>query len=86
MHGPRTVAEMALDLSDDRRHCVRRELHSPLDVEALDREHEPDGADLHEVLHGLATARVTRGDLAHERHELLDDPVARRLVAGAVIL
>ena len=77
---------MALDLSDDRRHCVRRELHSPLDVEALDREHEPDGADLNEVLHGLATARVTRGDLAHERHELLDDLVARRLVAGAVIL
>ena len=75
--GPRAVAEVALDLADDRRHGVRRELHASIDVEALDRQHEPDGADLHEILHRLAAARVTRGDLADERHELLDDLVAR---------
>ena len=44
LHAPRdvqrpgAVAEVALDLADDRRHRVRRELDAALGVEALDRE------------------------------------------------
>ena len=62
VEGPGAVAEVALDLADDRRHRVRRELHAALDVEALDREHEPDRADLDEVLERLAAPGVAGGE------------------------
>jgi len=58
---------VALDLADDRRYRVRRELHATLDVEAFDRQHEPDRADLDEILERLAPSRVARGDVADER-------------------
>ena len=84
VEGPRAVAEVALDLADDRWHGVRRELHATIDVEALDREHEADGADLDEILERLAPPGVARRDLADERQVLLDESVSRRLVARAV--
>jgi hypothetical protein len=39
-----------LDLADDVRRRVGRELDAAVDVEAVDRLDKPDAADLHEVL------------------------------------
>ena len=44
-----------------------------LEVEALDREDEPDRADLDEVLERLAPPAVARGDAADQRHVAIDD-------------
>ena len=82
--GPRAVSEVALDLADDRRHRIRRELHATVDVEALDRQHEPDRADLDEILERLASPRVARGDVPDERQVLVDELVPRRRVSRAV--
>ena len=81
---PGAVAEVPLDLADDRRHRVGRELDAALGVEALDREQQADRADLDEVLERLPAARVARGEAAHERQVALDDAVAGARVAGAV--
>ncbi len=71
---------MSLDLADDRRHRIRRELHLPGRVEALDREEEADRADLDEVLVRLAPSRVASREAANERHVPLDELVPSRLV------
>ena len=70
---PGPVAEVALDLADDRRHRVGRELHLPLGVEALDREEQADRADLDQVLLRLPATRVARGQALHQRHVPLDE-------------
>ena len=85
MQRPRLVPEVASDLADDRRHRIRRQLDPALEVEAVDRLDQPDRADLDEILDLLAPARVARGQRAHERQHLLDEPVARRSVAVLVI-
>ena len=46
LDGPALVAEIALDLADDRRRRVRRELDAALEIEAVDRLEQSDGADL----------------------------------------
>ena len=53
-YGPRAVAEMALELTDDRRHREARERVPVLWIEAVDRLDERQGRDLHEIVQGLA--------------------------------
>ena len=77
MERPGAIAEVPLDLADDRRHCVGRELHLALRVEALDREEQADRADLDQILLRLAAARVARREALDERHVPLDELVAR---------
>ena len=52
-HGPRAVAEVALDLAEDRRDRVARERHLARQVEAVDRLHEAQRRDLEEVVERL---------------------------------
>ena len=82
---PRAVAEVAADLADDRRHGVGGELDAPLEVESVDRLDQADRSDLDEVVDRLAAARVASRERAHERHHLLDQPVACSAVAGRAV-
>jgi hypothetical protein len=70
------IAEVPLDLADDRRQGVSGEREAATDVEAVDRLEEPQTGDLVDVLERLARARVSRGELSGERQETPDDRVA----------
>ena len=76
MERPGPIAEVALDLADDRGHRVGRELHLALGVEALDREQQADRADLDQILLWLAAPGVPRGEALDERHVAVDELVA----------
>src|SRR3989440_8981426 len=84
-HRPASVAEVTLDLADDVRRRVGRELDAAVDVEAVDRIDQPDGPDLDEVLELLAAIAVPTRERAHQRHVLLDQLLARREVALLVV-
>jgi hypothetical protein len=58
VHSPRLVAEVPPDLSDDRGDCVTCEIHSTVDVEAVDGLDEPDRADLNEILERFPSTGV----------------------------
>ena len=76
---PGAVAEVALDLADDRRHGVGAEEDPALEVEAVDRLDQADRRDLDQVVELLAAARVAARDRARERQVGLDELVARGL-------
>ena len=80
-HGPRLVAEVALDLAEHRRRRVGGEAHLAREVEAVDRLHDPDAGDLHEVVERLAAVGVAPGERPGERQHLLGQLVARPRVA-----
>ena len=84
-HGPALVAEVALDLADDVRRRVRRQLDAAVDVEAVDRLDQADTADLDEVVELLAAVRVAPRERADEREVLLDQLLARGEVALLVV-
>src|SRR5581483_6813140 len=69
---PALVAEIALDLADDRRRRVRRELHAALEIEAVDRLEQADGADLDQVVERFAAVGELDGEIAHQV-EVRDD-------------
>src|SRR3954463_6345986 len=77
---------MPLDLADDVRRRVRRQLDAALEVEAVDRLDQADRADLHEILELLAAVRVAPRERADEGHVLLDQLLARVEVALLVVL
>ena len=81
---PGAVAEVALDLAEDRRDRVGGERDLALGVEAVDRLDQADRRDLEEVVERLARALVAAGELARQRQEALDELLARPGVAGAV--
>jgi len=76
---------MALDLADDVRRRVRRELDAAAEVEAVDRLDQADRPDLHEVVELLPAVAVAAGERAHERHVLLDQLLAGGEVALLVV-
>src|SRR5207247_7512228 len=78
---PRAVAEVALDLAEDRRHRVAGERNLAVGVEAVDRLDEAERRDLDEVVERLLGALVAASQLTRERQEALDERVARRSVA-----
>src|SRR5439155_13076730 len=57
-HRPALVAEVTLDLADDVRRRIRRQLDAALEVEAVDRLDQPDRADLDEIGELLAAVGV----------------------------
>ena len=63
---PAFVAKVALDLADDRRRRVGRELDAALEVEAIDRLEQADRSDLHEIVERLAAVGELHGEKAHE--------------------
>src|SRR4051794_41462398 len=59
--GPALVAEVPLDLTDDRRRRVRRELDAALEVEAVHGLDQADRRDLDQVVERLAAVAETAG-------------------------
>ena len=76
---------MPLDLADDVRRGVRRELDTAVEIEPVDRLDQPDRADLNEILELLASVRISSGERTNERHVLLDQLLARLEVARLVV-
>src|SRR5206468_2149918 len=58
VEGPRAIAEVALELADDRRHRERGEGEAPIGIEALDRLDEPQARDLEEIVVRFARGHV----------------------------
>src|SRR3954451_2345382 len=81
-HGPRAIAEVALDLAHDRGHGVARERDAALHVEAVDRLDEPEARDLVDVVERLLGALVAGRELPRERQEPLHDRLAVDRVTG----
>ncbi len=63
---------MALDLADDVRRRVGRQLDAAVDVEAIDRLDQADAADLDEIVELLAAVGIAPGERADEGQVLLD--------------
>src|SRR5205814_3908686 len=84
-HGPTLVAEVTLDLADDVRRRIGRELDAAAEVEAVDRLDQPDRADLDEILELLAAVGVATRERSNQRHVLLDQLLARCEVALLVV-
>ena len=80
-HRPAAVAEVALELTEDRRDGIARERHAALRVEAVERLDEPEARHLDEVVERLAIAAVARCEATRERHETLDQLLANHGVA-----
>ncbi len=53
-------------------------------VEAIDRLHEPEARDLHQIIERLPRAAVAAGELPGEREKALDEFFACPLVAVAL--
>src|SRR5205807_1623865 len=85
-HRPTLVTKVALDLADDVRSRIGRQLDASLQVEAVNRLDQPDGADLDEIFELLTAVRVPPSERAHERHVLLDQLLARVQVTLLVVL
>ena len=81
-HRPGAVAEVALDLAEDRRDGVAGERDLALEVEAVDRLDEAQRGDLQEVVERLLRALVAARELARERQEALDERLAVDRVAA----
>src|SRR6266545_2745788 len=84
-HRPALVAEVTLDLADDVRRRVRRQLDAAVEVEAVDRLDQADRANLDEILQLLAAIRVAPRQRADERHVLLDQLLSGCEIALLVV-
>ncbi len=69
MHDPAAIAEVALQLAEDRRNREGLEGDAPSRVEAVDRLHQPEAGDLLEVLDRLMRAAVAVRELVGQRQE-----------------
>jgi hypothetical protein len=74
---PGPVAQVAAQLAQDGRHRERRELRPALGVESIDRLHQAEARDLHEILTRVVASAKTRREPVGQRHELLDQGVPR---------
>src|SRR5690242_11346281 len=83
---PASVAEVALDLARDVRNGERPELDSPFRIEAIYGLDQADASHLNEVFVQLPPHAVAAGDALHQRHVLLDEPLASAQVAVFVVL
>ena len=84
-HRPALVAEVALELAEDRRDRERRERGLARRVEAVDRLEQPERGDLDQVVELLPAALVAAGELAREGQEARDELLARGGIALAVV-
>ena len=84
-HRPAAVAEVALELAEDRRHRERGERGRPLRLEAVDRLQQAERGDLDQVVERLAAALVAPRKLARQRQEALHERLARGGIAVAVV-
>src|SRR4051794_31829113 len=83
-HGPAVVAEVALDLPEDRGRGERREGAATVGVEALDRLDEGQRRHLSDVV-GLAAAGIAAREMHGERQEARDQRIPHRSLAVAAV-
>ena len=83
---PALVAEVALQLADDRRSGERRELEAAFGLEALDRLDEAERCDLDEVVERDAPVGEPPGEMLGETQVGLDQLVANGPLAGAAVV
>src|ERR1700704_4717406 len=83
--GPTAIAEVSLQLAEDRRRRERRELEPTLGVETLDRLQEANQRDLDEVVDRFPAVRESSGQEMRKRGVLLDQVVAEPAVTGAAV-
>src|SRR5205807_2035348 len=69
---PALVAEVALELADDRGSGEAREFLAAPRLESLDGVQQPDRGDLDEVIQWLAAVYVAQSELARERQKAPD--------------
>src|SRR5450631_1415056 len=81
VHGPTGIAEIALELAQDRWDGEGGERQAAAGVEAVDRLDQAEGRDLDQVLERLAGVAVAAGEALGQREVL-----RRQLVASARIL
>ena len=79
---PSLVAEVALQLAQDRGRGVARELRAAPGLEAVDGLDQAEARDLHEVVERLVGVRVAQRQVAGERQEPLAELLARGEVAA----
>jgi hypothetical protein len=84
-HHPRRVAEVAAQLAEHRQRGVAREPHLALEVEALNRLHEAERCDLHEIVERLAATGVPGGERAGEGQHLCHEIITRADVTMLVV-
>ena len=77
-HGPCLVAEVPANLTGDVGRREGGQLIAPLNVKAVDRRDEADGAHLHEVLERFAAIGVLACEVAYEREVHRDEFVANK--------
>ena len=63
-HRPRPIAEIALDLPQDRRHRITRERHIAAQIEPIDRLHQPQTRHLEQVVERLLRPLIAPRQLA----------------------
>jgi hypothetical protein len=81
-HRPALVAEVALELADDGRRGIGRELDLALQVEAVDGLQQPDGAHLDQVLQRLAAVAEPPRQVLDQGQVQPDQLLAQGRVAG----
>ena len=82
---PALVAEVPLDLADDGRCRVRRELDAAVEVEPVDRLDQSDRCDLDQVVKRLAAVAKPPCEVLDERQVHLDQRVANLPVTDVVV-
>ena len=82
LDGPALIAEIALDLADDRRRRVGRELDAALEIEAVDRFEQPDRADLDQIVERFAAIGELDRQVARQVEVRDDEFAAQPLVLG----
>jgi hypothetical protein len=83
---PPLVPEVALQLADDRRGGVGRELEAPVRVEPVDRLQQAQGGDLDQVVERLAAVGEPPGQILGQPHVGGDEVVAQGAVARLGVL
>jgi hypothetical protein len=75
---PGPVAEVPLDLPDDRRQGIAHEVDAEAGIESVDRFDQTHRRGLEQVVDGLTTIGVAMGEMPGQRQPRLDSPLPRR--------
>jgi len=81
-----SISEMPLDLADDVRNCVGRQIDAAVELEPVDRVDQSDRADLYKIVVLLTPACKAPGKLADKREVLVDQLLAGPEVSMSVVL
>src|ERR1700722_4680547 len=81
-HGPAAIAEMPLQLTNERPRCKSAELHTPFRLEAIKRLDERERGHLHQIVIGLAPIHEPARQLMREAQICFHDLVSYDGISG----